>query len=62
MLFHYKKARTSQAIKVAINIIIIPVLLYVFQYLGQGEEGFEDVLDMIETASDGLIERLRTSG
>jgi hypothetical protein len=55
MLFHYKKARTSQAMKVAINIIIIPVLLYVFQYLGQGEEGFEEIYAIVEKAAIAVV-------
>ncbi len=35
MLFHYKKTQTRQAVTVALNILAIPVILYIFQSLSK---------------------------
>ena len=54
MLFHYTKTRKRQAIKVAVNILIIPVLLYMFQKAGKDQPNFEDVYAVAEKAAIAL--------
>jgi len=48
MLFHYKKSQTRQAISVALNILAIPVILYLFQHFFRDQPDFEKIYDVVE--------------
>ncbi len=48
MLFHYVKKRKRQAIHIAINILMLPLLLYIFHYVFKDEPNFEPIYAVIE--------------
>jgi len=43
MLFHYKRTRKRQALTVAINIIFLPILLYIFEQIAKDQGNFEEI-------------------
>lgn len=48
MIFHFSKTRKRQAIKVAINILILPLLLYIFYEIGKDKPNFEEIYAIVE--------------
>jgi hypothetical protein len=48
MLFHYKKTQTRQAVTVALNILAIPVILYIFQSLSKDQPDFQQIYGVVE--------------
>ena len=43
MLFHYKRTRRRQALTVAFNIMLLPILLYVFEQIAKDHNNFEEL-------------------
>lgn len=50
MLFHYEKTRKRQAVSVGINILLLPLLLYAFQFVAKDEANFEQMFAIAELA------------
>lgn len=48
MLFHYKKNQTRQAVTVALNILAIPVILYLFQSFFKDQPDFQQLYGVVE--------------
>lgn len=43
MLFHYAKTRKRQAINVALNMLLLPLILYLFHHLVKDEPNYEEL-------------------
>ncbi|WP_298448581.1 hypothetical protein [uncultured Marinobacter sp.] len=48
MLFHYKKSQIRQAVSVALNMLAIPVILYLFQHFFKDQLDFEKIYDVVK--------------
>ncbi|UZE94817.1 hypothetical protein [Alkalimarinus alittae] len=48
MIFYYAKTQTRQAITLAVNILLIPVLLYAFRYFLHSEPNFEQLYAVVK--------------
>ena len=46
MLFHYAKTRRRQALKVGVNILLIPILLFAFHYFFKDKANFSEIYDI----------------
>ncbi|QEY58045.1 hypothetical protein FXF61_02095 [Pseudomonas sp. C27(2019)] len=55
MLFHYVKTRKRQAIHLAINILILPLLLYMFHYTLKDEPNFEQIYVIVEKVTIVIV-------
>ena len=47
-LYHYKRTRRQQAIKIALNILILPLLLYIFEYIAKDTSNFKEMYLLAE--------------
>lgn len=48
MIFYYARSQKRQAITLAINILLIPVLLYAFQYFLREAPNFEQIYGVVK--------------
>ena len=48
MLFYYKRTRKRQALTLAFNILILPVLLYVFSLIAKDQSNYEEMYAVAE--------------
>ena len=55
MLFHYAKTRRRQALKVAFNILLIPVLLFAFHYFFKDKPNFPQIYDIAVKAGVAVM-------
>ncbi|MDP4547224.1 hypothetical protein [Marinobacter sp. MDS2] len=55
MLFHYAKTRRRQALKIAFNILLIPVLLFAFHHFFQDKANFSEIYDIAVKAGMAVM-------
>ena len=55
MLFHYAKTRRRQALKVASNILLIPILLFAFHYFFKDKANFPEIYDIAVKAGVAVM-------
>ena len=48
MLFYYKRTRRKQALTLAINILLLPVLFYIFSLIVKDKSDFEEIYAIAE--------------
>lgn len=48
MLFYYKRTRKRQALTLAINILFLPVLLYIFSLIAKDQSNYEEMYAIAE--------------
>ena len=54
MLFHYKRTRRQQALTILINILMLPLLLYAFEYVAKEESNFEEMYTIAKYIAFGI--------